>query len=126
MKTGKLKYKSITDKILRGFYEVYNELGHGFLESVYENALRIVLNNHGLKVETQKEIQVVFRKEIVGNYRADMLIEDKIILELKTAKAINEIHMAQLMNYLKASEIEIGFLLNFGVKPEFKRIIYNI
>jgi len=126
MKTDKLKYKSITDKILRGFYEVYNELGHGFLESVYENALRIVLNNHGLKVETQKEIQVVFRKEIVGNYRADMLIEDKIILELKTAKAINEIHMAQLMNYLRASEIEIGFLLNFGVKPEFKRIIYNI
>jgi len=126
MKTDKLKYKSITDKILRGFYEVYNELGLVFLESVYENALRIVLNNHGLKVETQKEIQVVFRKEIVGNYRADMLIEDKIILELKTAKAINEIHMAQLMNYLKASEIEIGFLLNFGVKPEFKRIIYNI
>lgn len=101
-------------------------MGHGFLESVYENALRIVLSNHGLKVETQKEIQVVFRREIVGNYRADMLVEDKIILELKTAKAINEIHLAQLINYLKASEIEIGFLLNFGVKPEFKRIIYNI
>ena len=119
------KHKDITDKIIRVFYEVYNELGHGFLESVYERSLEIALNSLGLKVCRQIEIPVWFRGKPVGDFTADMLIEDCILLELKAARSLDSSHQAQLLNYLRATEIEVGLLLNFGLKPEFKRLIFD-
>ncbi len=120
-----LIYKEITDKILKGFYEVYNELGDGFLESVYENAFFIVLNGYGLAVERQKGISVNFRDQVIGEFKPDLIAEGKIIIELKAVRALDSAHEAQLINYLKATNIEVGLLLNFGRKPEFKRFIFN-
>ncbi len=120
-----LKYKEITDKILKGFYEIYNELGDGFLESVYENALYIVLNEYGLAVERQKSISVNFRDQVIGEFKPDLIVEGKIIIELKAVRTLDPAHEAQLINYLKATNIEVGLLLNFGRKPEFKRFIFN-
>lgn len=119
------KYKEITDKVIRVFYEVYNELGHGFLESVYERSLEIALNSLNLKVCRQIQIPVWFRGKPVGDFTADMLIEDCVLLELKAARALDSAHQAQLLNYLRATEIEVGLLLNFGLKPEFKRLIFD-
>ena len=119
------KHKEITDKIIRVFYEVYNELGHGFLESVYERSLEIALNSLGLKVCRQIQIPVWFRGKPVGDFTADMLIQDCVLLELKAARSLDASHQAQLLNYLRATEIEVGLLLNFGLKPEFKRLIFD-
>ena len=119
------KHKDITDKIIRVFYEVYNELGHGFLESVYERSLEIALNSLGLKVCRQIHVPVWFRGKPVGDFTADMLIEGCVLLELKAARALDSSHQAQLLNYLRATEIEVGLLLNFGLKPEFKRLIFD-
>ncbi len=119
------KYQHLTGKIIKGYYEVYNELGRGFLESVYENALHFVLIDYGLKVNTQMPINVYFRKEIVGKFVADMIIDDKVIVELKSANKLSNVHKAQLINHLKATDIEIGLLMNFGDDPEFKRFIFN-
>lgn len=121
----RFKHKEVTDKIIRVFYEVYNELGHGFLESVYERSLEIALNSLGLKVCRQIQIPVWFRGKPVGDFTADMLIEDCVLLELKAARALDPSHQAQLLNYLRATEIEVGLLLNFGLKPEFKRLIFD-
>jgi len=125
MNADSFKYKEITDIILRSFYEVYNELGDGFLESVYENALYIVLTGDGLCVERQKDIGVFFRGKVIGDFKADLIVNEKVILELKAVRTINPTHEAQLINYLKATNIEVGLLLNFGKKPEFKRFIYD-
>lgn len=119
------KHKEITDKIIRVFYEVYNELGHGFLESVYERSLEIALHSLDLKVCRQIQIPVWFRGKPVGDFTADMLVEDCVLLELKASRALDSSHQAQLLNYLRATEIEVGLLLNFGVKPEFKRLIFD-
>ena len=126
MHTDKLKHKELSHLIIKGFYEVYNELGGGFLESVYENAMILVLQQQGLHVETQKEIAVYFRGIIIGNFRADMIVEEKILLELKAVRCLELAHEAQLLNYLKATTIEVGFLMNFGNEPTFKRFVYNI
>ena len=107
------------------FYEVYNELGHGFLESVYENSLAIALREKGLEVFQQVAIPVRFRGKAVGDFAADLLVEKTIMLELKAARAIDPSHIAQLLNYLKATDIEIGLLLNFGPRPEFKRLVFS-
>jgi len=119
------KHKDITDKVIRVFYEVYNELGHGFLESVYERSLEIALTSLGLKVCRQIQIPVWFRGKPVGDFTADMLIEDCVLLELKAARALDATHQAQLLNYLRATEVEVGLLLNFGLQPEFKRLIFD-
>lgn len=121
----RFKHKDITDKIIRAFYEVYNELGHGFLESVYERSLEIALNSLDLRVSRQIQIPVWFRGKPVGDFTADLLIEDCVLLELKAARCLDSSHQAQLLNYLRATEIEIGLLLNFGLKPEFKRLIFD-
>ena len=117
--------KEITDKIIKAYYKVYNDLGYGFLERVYENALFIELTDIGLRCEKQRPIDVFYKGIKVGNYFADIIVEDKIILELKVAEAIVEEHEFQLVNYLKATEIEVGLLLNFGKTPEFKRKIFT-
>jgi GxxExxY protein len=119
------KHKEITEKIIGVFYEVYNELGHGFLESVYEKSMEVALSSMGLKVCCQIEIPVSFRGRCVGIFTADMLVENCVLLELKAARALDSSHHAQLLNYLRATEIEVGLLLNFGLKPDFKRLIFD-
>ena len=116
-------YKDITDKILRAYYNVYNSLGYGFLEKVYENSMMLELMELGLICERQKQINVFYKEKKVGEYYADILVESKVILELKACEVLMPEHQAQLLNYLKATEIEVGLLLNFGQKPEFKRMI---
>ena len=120
-----LKHRYLTRQIIRCFYAVYNELGTGFLETVYENSFAIALEELGLQIEKQKPIPVHFRNRLVGEFRADLIIEDKVILELKAVSNLQTAHEAQLLNYLKATNREIGLLFNFGDKPEFKRMIFN-
>jgi GxxExxY protein len=119
------KHGEITQKIIGVFYEVYNELGHGFLESVYEKSLEVAFNSMRLKVCRQIEIPVRFRSHSVGIFTADMLVENSVLLELKAARALDSSHTAQLLNYLRATDIEVGLLLNFGLKPEFKRLLFD-
>ena len=107
------------------FYEVYNELGHGFLESVYHRSLVLALKSVGLSVCTKVPIPVWFRGIRVGRFEADVLVEGCVLLELKAVRTLDSSHRAQLMNYLRATEIEVGLLLNFGEKPEFKRVIFD-
>lgn len=117
-------HKDITSKIIEAFYKVYNTLGYGFLEKVYENAMRIELNKSGLTTDQQKNIKVYYESQQVGDYYADLLVKDIVIVELKAAESICEEHETQLLNYLKATNIEVGLLLNFGKKAEIKRKIF--
>ncbi|MEP7339985.1 MAG: GxxExxY protein, partial [Acidobacteriota bacterium] len=119
------KYGELTDKIIGIFYDVYNELGHGFLEAVYRDAMLIALRQIGLKAEKECPVPVWFRGIEIGQYRADLIVEEKVILELKAARAIDPAHEAQLLHYLRATVIEVGLLLNFGPKPEFKRHAFD-
>ena len=120
-----LLHQDLTSLILKTFYEVYNELGFGFLEKVYQNALLIELRNKGLEATPNKKIKVYYKGENVGDYYADIIVNDTIILELKAADYIVEEFENQLLNYLKGTDCEIGLLLNFGKKPEFRRKIYE-
>lgn len=124
MKTD-LKHGLITDQILRVFYEVYNELGHGFLESVYHRSLVMALQSVGLNVSSKVAIPVWFRGTRVERFEADLLVENCVLLELKATRMLDSSHRVQLLNYLRATEIEVGLLLNFGEKPEFKRVIFD-
>lgn len=117
-------HKEITSKIIQSFYKVYNILGYGFLEKVYENAMRIEISKSGSHVEQQKNIKVFYESEQVGDYYADLLVENLIIVELKAAETICDEHETQLLNYLKATDIEVGLLINFGKKAEIKRKIF--
>jgi len=117
-------HKELTSNIIQAFYKVYNTLGYGFLEKVYENAMRIELRKMGFDVQQQKNIKVYYESEEVGNYFADLLINEIIIIELKADESVCEEHELQLLNYLKATEIELGLLLNFGKKPEIRRKIF--
>ncbi len=123
--THGFKHGQITQKIIGVFFEVYNEPGHGFLESVYEKSLEVALNSIGIKACRQIEIPVSFRGHLVGDFSADMLVENCVLLELKAARSIDASHTAQLLNYLRATPIEVGLLLNFGLKPEFKRLLFD-
>ena len=119
------KHKELTDKIIEAFYCVYNELGFGFLESVYQNALYFELLKRGFNVETQKTINVHYQTHLVGKYKADLLVNDLIILELKAADYLVSENELQLINYLKATDKEVGLLLNFGTKPEIRRKAFD-
>jgi len=119
------KHSDITEKIIKCFYKVYNTLGYGFLEKVYENALFIELKSLGLFVEKQKQIKVYYETQQVGEYYADLIISESVIVELKAAESLCEEHEFQLINYLKATEIEVGLLLNFGKEPQFKRRVFT-
>ena len=121
----KFLHKSLSDSILKIYYEVYNELGYGFLEKVYQNAMYFELKSQGFKVEAQKQIKVYYKSQMVGEYFADIIVEDLITLELKACECLMDGHQAQLLNYLKVTKVEIGMLLNFGTEPEFKRLIYT-
>ena len=122
---NKYLYSDITDKIIRCFYNVFDELGTGFLESVYVKALIIELKKIGLNIESEKEIKVNYKGIIIGNFRADIVVEDKVIIEIKAISTLKSQHEAQLLNYLKATGIRVGLLVNFGSKLEFKRRIFQ-
>lgn len=119
------KHREITQRIIGVFYEVYNDLGYGFLESVYQKALGLALGSVGLSVCNKIKISVWFRGTQVGHFEGDMLVENCVLLELKAARTLDSSHQAQLLNYLRATDIEVGLVLNFGVKPEFKRLIFD-
>jgi GxxExxY protein len=122
---GNLIHGEITGKVLEAFFNVYHELGQGFLEKVYENAMLIELDELGLICKAQHQITVFYNDENVGEYFADILVENKVIIELKAVEGISERHEAQLINYLRATEMEVGLLLNFGKKPEYKRKVFS-
>ncbi len=119
------KHKELTDKIINIFYRVYNKMGYGFLEKVYENAMVIELKKNSLPVIPQSPIKVYYDEEIIGEYFADLLVDGKVIVEIKAVKNRIEEHEAQLLNYLKATDIEVGLLLNFGPKPQIKRKAFD-
>ena len=115
------KHSEITEKILAAFYAVYSALGYGFLEKVYANALKIELEKRGLKVDQEFEIKVYYGGQVVGEYFADLIVANSVIVEIKATKSLAQEHEAQLLNYLKATSYEVGLLINFGPKPEQKR-----
>lgn len=118
---SELKHSEITGKIIKTFYKVYNALGYGFAEKVYENSMFLELSQLGFKVEQQKPINVFYMNKLVGEYFSDLVIEDCVIIELKANESLSSANEAQLLNYLKATKIEVGLLLNFGQKPDYKR-----
>ena len=120
-----LLHGELTRRIIGCFYDVYNELGFGFLESVYHNALLVALEEAGLSAASRVKLPVFFRGRQVGDFEADILVERAVILELKAAEALATEHDAQLLNYLKATPVEVGLLLNFGPKPKFKRLAFD-
>jgi GxxExxY protein len=120
-----LLHKELTNSIIRAFYDVYNQLGYGYLEKVYQNAIYLELGSRGFKVESQKQIKVNYRGCHVGEYYADLLVNDCVILELKAAVTIVPEFEYQLINYLKGTDIEVGLLLNFGKKAEFRRKVFE-
>lgn len=122
---GQLKHSDITDKIIGIYYDVYNELGYGFLECVYKESMRIALSDVGLSVVTEHAVPVWFKGRKVGEFRADMLVNDLVLLELKAVRILEKAHEAQLLHYLKATTIEVGLLLNFGERPQFRRLLFD-
>ena len=120
-----MKYEELTEKIIKAFYKVYNTLGYGFLEKVYLNALLIELTQMGLAATKEKKVLVYYEGQLVGDYNADLTVENVVICELKTSEQLYEGDENQLINYLKATEIEVGLLLNFGKKPEVRRKVYD-
>lgn len=117
--------KGLVDIVLTNFHRIYNDLGYGFLERVYQNALYFALIDEGLKCEVEKPIKVYHNGRVVGDYKADLLLEDCVLLELKACEEINPAHETQLINYLKATDIEVGYILNFGKKPKDSRKVYS-
>ncbi|WP_264523679.1 GxxExxY protein [Flavobacterium sp. N502536] len=121
----KLLHQELTDVIIKTFYEVYNELGYGFLERVYQNSLYLELKSKGLNVEVQRKIEVYYKGVEVGEYYADLIVENLVILELKAADSIAPAFENQILNYLRGTNCEVGLLLNFGKKPEFRRKVFE-
>lgn len=118
-------HQELTRKIIGIYYDVYNELGYGFLERVYQNAMLIELKKRGYQVESNKKLTVYYKKEVVGEYIPDIIVNDLVILELKAVEHLIEAHENQILNYLKATDCEIGLVLNFGKDPQFIRKIFT-
>ncbi len=119
------KHTDVTERIIGAAYEVHNVLGFGFLEKVYENALAIELQEQGLSVRQQQPVQVFYKGRLVGDYVADLIVEDKVIVELKAVKLLDKTHEVQLVNYLKAGRIEVGLLLNFAGSVKVTRKVFT-
>ena len=120
-----MKHEDLTGKIIEAAYKVHNTLGFGFLENVYQNALSIELGRTGLQFDIEKAILVYYEKSLVGEYKADILVDEKVILELKAVKELNSAHETQLVNYLKATGLEVGLLINFGKSVEVRRKVLD-
>ena len=119
-----LEHERLTEQIIGEFFNVFDALGHGFLESNYEEAMAIALRGIGLRVDRQVPINVYFRGHRVGTFRADMIVESAVVVELKAARALGAAHEAQLINHLRATNLEVGLVMNFGVRPTFKRRVF--
>jgi GxxExxY protein len=119
------KFKELTERIIKNFYKVYNTLGYGFLEKVYEHAMMIEFRKTNIPVVSQGPIRVLYEDEVIGEYFADIIVDRSVIIEIKATKNLNISHEAQLLNYLKATDIEVGLLLNFGPKPEIRRKVFD-
>lgn len=120
---SKLLFPDITDSILGAFYATYAELGTGFLESVYRNAIRVLLRQASRRAECEVPFDIKFHGEVIGRYRADLIVESKVIVEVKAARVIDTAHCAQLRNYLRATGLRVGLVVNFGEEARFRRII---
>ena len=120
-----LVHAQLTDRILHAFYAVYNDLEHGFLEPVYEAAMAIALEQDSVAVERQAPVTVYFRGRAVGQFRTDLLVEQVVVVEIKAARTLETAHEAQLLNYLRATNLHVGLLLNFGDEPAFRRLVYT-
>jgi GxxExxY protein len=120
-----LVHGALTREIIGAFYDVYNELGYGFVESVYQRALPLALTKRGVRSDCELPLTVRFRGVVVGNYRADLVVEGKVIVESKVAEKILPVHEMQLLNYLKATGINVGLVLNFGPRPTFRRLLLS-
>ncbi len=120
-----LRHSEVTELLIGAFFRVYNALGHGFLEKVYKNSMAIEARKLGLQAEQQMRTRVHYGENIVDEYFADLAINNKVIVEIKSVRVIAPAHEAQLINYLKATHFEVGLLLNFGLKPEFRRRIFD-
>lgn len=118
-------HRDVTERVIGVFYDVYNELGFGFLESVYHRAMLLALRAAGMSAVGKVKLPVFFRGQAVGDFEADILVERAVILELKAAEALAPEHESQLLNYLKASAVEVGLLLNFGPRPRLKRMAFS-
>ena len=122
-----LEHEELTEQIIGAAFEVMNELGSGFLEKVYENALVVELRSRGVTVETQKRVEVYYKGHLVGDYVADVLVENTVLVELKVVRGLDDVHMAQCINYLKATKLHLCLLFNFGVpRLQFKRVVYEL
>ena len=119
------KHSALTEQVIAVFYEVYNELGFGFLERIYEEALVIALREHGISCEQQVAIPVWFRDRQIGVYDADVVVSEVVLLELKACKGLEPAHEAQLLHYLRSTNIEVGLLLNFGPRPQVRRLAFD-
>ena len=120
-----LLHAGITDRILKCFYRAGNKMGHGFLESVYHNVMFHELTKEGLRVRSKTKLPVYYDGKVVGDFEADLIVEGCVLIEIKAARAIDPSALAQTINYLRASEIEVGLLLNFGPKLEFRRLVFE-
>ena len=125
MNLKKFPHQELTKQIIGIYYHVYNELGYGFLEKVYHNAFAIELTSRGYKIEKHKKVNVFYKNEIVGEYIPDIVVDDKLIIELKSVEYLVEAHECQLINYLRATDCEVGLVLNFGKDPQFIRKIFT-
>ncbi|MGB0006121.1 MAG: GxxExxY protein [Candidatus Sulfotelmatobacter sp.] len=122
---SRLKHSALSEKIIGVFYDVYNELGHGFLESTYAQAMLMALEESGLSAAREVPVPVWFRGRKVGQYFADLIVEDVVLLELRAARTLESAHEAQLLHYLRATTVEVGLLLNFGLRPQFRRLLFD-
>jgi GxxExxY protein len=118
------KHHELTSRIIGVFFEVYNELGFGFLESVYREAMMIALRSKGLSVEKDFPLNVRFRGQVIGEFRADLLVSGAVLAELKAVRSLEAAHEAQTLNYLRAGVLEVALLLNFGSKPQLRRLVF--
>lgn len=121
---GNYLHAELTERIIKAAYNVLNELGHGFLESVYEKTMEQILIEEGHQVRRQANIPVYFRGKLVGDFKADLIVDDLVIIELKAIQKLQRIHEAQILNYLRATEIEVGLLINFGQEFQIQRKVF--
>ena len=120
-----LKHSDLTDKIIGVFYDVYHELGHDFLESTYAEAMGVAVEESSLHVDREVPVPVWFRGKKVGQYFADLLVERTVMLEVKAGRTLERAHEAQLLHYLRATQIEVGLLFSFGIRPQFRRLLFD-
>ena len=123
MPESDLLYHDLTRTIIGAFFEAHRELGSGFLETIYKNGLAVLLRRAGLRVEREVPFEIIFHGESLGMYRADMVVEGKVVVEVKTGRLIDPVHIAQVRNYLRVSKLKVGLLFNFGPSADFKRLV---